>query len=122
MAHCKPVTLRISLPTERDIVLILVESLTAHGELARDRYSALIEAALRNIIKAPDGIGARPRPETGNDTYSWSLSTSKNHTAIIEDRVKNPVHTIYYRYQSGGARVTVRRILHERMSPERYLS
>jgi len=113
--------LRISVPAEKDIQEILIESLREHGPMARDRYAALIEAALLEIAASPDGIGARPRPETGNNTYSWSLANSKEHTPIIEERVKNPVHTIYYRYTPSSNRVLVRRVLHQRMSPLRYL-
>jgi len=114
--------LRISVTAERDIETILIDSLREHGPAARDRYAALIEAAIKEILTAPDGVGARLRPETGKNAYSWSLANSKNHTPIIADRVKDPAHTIYYRYNASRNQVTIRRILHQRTAPQHYLN
>lgn len=109
-------TYRLSASAQADIARILAWSEEQFGVRARERYQALIVAAIRDAANADDGLGAVPRPELGTGVFSWHLSRSR--TAAGRESVAHPRHFLLLR--RDGDVLVVGRVLHDAMDPRRH--
>lgn len=105
---------RLTASAKADITALLKESASQHGLDARDRYAALILAALRRVAKAPEGHSTSARPDLRPDIRSFHIRHSRNESH--EAPVGNPVHVIFYRAIEPGL-IEIVRVLHDRMEP-----
>ena len=100
---------RLSDPAREDLEHILSVSLERWGSRGRERYSALIAAALREIGRSPTGGATRERSEVAEGLRSLHIRQTKR-----AGTVKSPVHVIFYRV---GPPIEIVRVLHDRMDP-----
>lgn len=110
---------RLSASAKADITTLLNESAFRHGRDARERYAALILAALRRVAKAPEGRSTAARPDLRPGIRSFHIRHCRNECQKAP--VGNPVHMIYYRAIEPGL-VEIVRVLHDRMEPSRHMS
>jgi len=106
---------------QADLEDILAWSEIRFGELSRQRYEALITAALLDIALDPARPGSTTHPKYGFAVRSWHLRLSRAHVPIGVRVVQNPRHKLFYRVVQEDT-VWVGRILHEKMDPARHLS
>jgi toxin ParE1/3/4 len=109
---------RLTASAKADITAILSDSAFRHGRDARDRYAALILAALRRVAKAPEGRSTAARPDVRPDIRSFHIRHSRNESQ--EAPVGNPVHVIFYRAIETDL-IEIVRVLHDRMEPSRHM-
>ena len=109
---------RLTASAKADINALLDESTHRHGQDARNRYAALLLAALRRIAQNPEGGATAARPELHPDMRSFHIRHSRTESNTTP--VGNPVHVIFYRTTEPG-RVDIIRVLHAGMEPSRYL-
>ena len=109
---------RLTASAKADITALLKESALRHGQDARDRYAALILAALRRVAKAPEGRSTAARPDLRPDIRSFHIRHSRNDSH--EEPVGNPVHVIFYRAIEPGL-IEIVRVLHDQMEPSRHM-
>lgn len=104
----------VSHPARADIDRILTASIETWGAEGRRRYAALLAAAMRQAAADPEGRMTRDRNELMRGVRSLHL----RHVRIGEaaDRVKRPVHSLYYRAVRPDL-IEIMRVLHERMEP-----
>jgi toxin ParE1/3/4 len=107
-------TLRISKPAGDDLETILATSLERWGEQGRDRYAALLTAALKALARAPLAPTTRERPELAPDVRSFHIRHLRGRKGVHA-----PVHVIYYVATDSG--IDVLRVLHERMEPTQHV-
>ncbi|MEQ6901780.1 type II toxin-antitoxin system RelE/ParE family toxin [Nocardioides sp. YIM 152588] len=110
-------TFRLSHAAEQDIVEILRRSQEEFGDDARQRYAALLVAAIRHAAEHRDGVGFRARPELGPDVVTWHLAQSAHRAR--GGAVRRPRHLLVCRWTQAG--LVVGRVLHESMDPLRHL-
>jgi len=108
-----PADFRLSQAALNDIDDILETSYREFGELARQRYGALIAAALRHAANSRDTILLKRRTELGPDILSWHLRNSAIRSS--GERVKRPRHVFYCRWE--GERLAIGRVLYDVMDP-----
>ena len=108
---------RLSERARADIIEILARSEDRFGTEARDRYEALIAAALRDVATHRDGPGSAARPEIGPGVFSWHLRLSRNPSEGAT--VHRPRHFLIYRLD--GEVVVIGRVLHDAMELRRHL-
>jgi toxin ParE1/3/4 len=104
----------ISRLARADLARILASSLERWGEDGRERYAALLVAAMRTVARSPLGPTTRERAELGPGLRSFR-SWHARHRAGVRD----PVHVIYYRLATSAIEIV--RVLHERMEPSSQL-
>src|SRR5213593_594970 len=92
---------RLARPAQIDLANILATSAERWGVEGRQRYAAVLVAAMRQVAAEPEGPLTRKRPELRSD-------------------VRRPVHVLYYRV-AGHSVIEIVRVLHERMNPSRHL-
>ncbi|AUG51543.1 type II toxin-antitoxin system RelE/ParE family toxin [Thalassospira marina] len=109
---------RLTASAKADITRVLSESAFRHGQDARNRYAALILAALKRIANAPDGHLTLDRPDLRPDIRCFHIRHSRLHST--EQPVGRPVHVVFYRSTGSGV-IEVIRVLHERMDPVRHI-
>lgn len=109
---------RLTASARADIAALLNESAFRHGRDARDRYAALILAALRRIAKAPQGRSTAARPDLRSGIRSFHTRHCRNESD--EAPVGNPVHVIFYRATEPDL-IEIVRVLHDRMEPSRHM-
>lgn len=109
------VRLRLSGPAQADLAHILATSLDRWGVEGRDRYAALLAAALRAVAADPNGAATRAREDLPPGIRSFHLRHARG-----AHGVKTPVHLIYYRAIRTDL-IEIVRVLHERMDPSRDL-
>tara|TARA_R110000751_G_scaffold40910_2_gene96490 strand:- start:4902 stop:5246 length:345 start_codon:yes stop_codon:yes gene_type:complete len=100
-----------------DINALLDESTRQHGQDARNRYAALLLAALRRIAKNPEGGATSARPELHPNVRSFHIHHSRTESNAAP--ISNPVHVTFYRTTEPSI-VEIIRILHDRMEPSRH--
>lgn len=110
---------RLTASAKADITTLLNESAFRHGRDARNRYAALILAALRRAAKAPEGRSIAARPDLRPGIRSFHIRHCR--TESREAPVGEPVHVIFYRPVEPGL-VEIVRVLHDRMEPSRHMS
>jgi toxin ParE1/3/4 len=101
----------------RDIAAILRHSTRTFGSVQRQIYSDLIQQTLHRIADEPLGIGSKSCEALRAGLRSLRI-------ARIANRQSAAAHVVYYSAsQVGGIwSVTVVRILHDRMDPERHIT
>jgi toxin ParE1/3/4 len=72
---------RLTHAAQADIVAILAWTDEQFGEEARSRYQTLIATAIRDAFSPISDVGHTPRPELGDDVFSWHLAQSRTHTS-----------------------------------------
>lgn len=107
--------LRISSPASRDLKHILEVSLDRWGKVARDRYAALLAAALKAIAGDPHGRATRDRAQLVAGVRSLHLRNVRG-----AGRVRDPVHVVFFRLHEDVVEIV--RVLHERMEPALHLA
>jgi toxin ParE1/3/4 len=106
---------RISGPAREDLANALARSLELWGDEAEDRYSAVLVAALRMIVRDPAGPLTRDRSELAPNIRSLHVKHARRGTAV-----RDPVHVVFYR--ATGSMIEVVRVLHQRMEPTLHLT
>lgn len=110
--------LRLSLPAQADLTRILETSTERWGSDGRRRYAALLAAALRLVAGEPATFLARDRRELLRGVRSLHIRHARSEAS--SNKVKEPVHIIYYRVVEPGL-IEVVRVLHEHMEPSRHI-
>jgi len=108
---------RFTQAAQADIVSILAWSEEQFGEEARERYQALIAAAVRDAASRPDSVGRIPRPELGDRVFSWHLAQSRSRSR--GGIVHRPRHFLICR--RDGEVLVVGRVLHDAIELRRHL-
>jgi toxin ParE1/3/4 len=81
---------RVSAPARDDLEHILATSLERWGQEGRDRYGALLAAAMRAIARHPEGSAMRERAELAPGVRSMHVRHARGGRGV-----KEPVHVIY---------------------------
>lgn len=110
---------RLSAAAQADIVAILARTNEQFGEAARNRYEALVVAALRDIAIEPHRAGSIERPELGKGVRSWHLRLSRERARTKTGMVRRPRHFLIYRIE--GDLVVIGRVLHDAMELAKHL-
>jgi toxin ParE1/3/4 len=108
---------RLSPLAEADLFAILAVSRRQWGTEGRRRYAAILAAAMRKIAAEPEGPLTRNREELWQGVRSFHL---RHAGGDPPERVRRPVHVIYYRAVASDL-IEIVRVLHERMEPSRHL-
>lgn len=111
---------RISNAARADVVDILRFSQTQFGDQARQRYQALILAALQALADTPYRIGSHDRDEVAPGLRSYHLVYSRQQAKQTHGTVKSPRHTVFYRVASDDV-IEVVRLLHDAMDVQLHL-
>ncbi len=111
---------RISNAARADIVDILRLSQTQFGDQARQRYQALILAALQALADTPYRIGSHERNELAPGLLSYHLVYSRQQAKLPHGAVKSPRHVIFYRVANDEV-IEVVRLLHDAMDVQLHL-
>lgn len=109
---------RISNAARADIVDIL--RLSQFCDQARQRYQALILAALQAIAGAPYRVGSPDRDELAPGLRSYHLIYSRQQAKHPHGTVKSPRHIVFYRVADGDV-IEVIRLLHDAMEVQLHL-
>jgi toxin ParE1/3/4 len=109
---------RLARPAQIDLANILATSAERWGAEARQRYAAVLAAAMRQVAAEPDGPLTRKRPDLRSDIRSFHLRHVRRSAEAA--KVRRPVHLLYYRVAQKGV-IEIVRVLHERMEPSRHL-
>jgi toxin ParE1/3/4 len=107
---------RLSLRARADLARILATSAERWGTQGRQRYAALIAAAIRRVASDPEGRSTQSRDDLLRGIRSFHTRYAR--TAAL--KVKSPVHVLYYRAVAPGL-VEIVRVLHEHMDPGRHI-
>ncbi len=108
---------RLTHAAQADILSILAWSHDQFGEEARQRYEALITAAIRDAATRNDELGRTPRPELGDGVFSWHLVQSRRRSRA--GKVHRPRHFLICR--PDGDVLVVGRVLHDAMELRQHL-
>jgi toxin ParE1/3/4 len=109
---------RLARPAQIDVAGILATSAERWGVEGRQKYAALLAAAMRQVASAPDGPLTRKRPDLRYGIRSFHIRHARRSAGA--DKVGRPVDILYYRAAEGGV-IEIIRVLHERMDPGRHL-
>lgn len=109
---------RLARPAQIDIAQILSVSAERWGVEGRQRYAAVLAAAMRQVASEPHGPLTRKRPELRPFIRSFHLRHARLAGEVA--KVRSPVHVVYYRIAKDGV-IEIIRVLHERMDPSRHL-
>jgi toxin ParE1/3/4 len=109
---------RLARPAQIDLANILATSAERWGVEGRQRYAAVLVAAMRQVAAEPEGPLTRKRPELRSDVRSFHVRYARRPAQATE--VRRPVHVLYYRV-AGDSVIEIVRVLHERMDPSRHL-
>ncbi|HJS40145.1 MAG TPA: type II toxin-antitoxin system RelE/ParE family toxin [Sphingomicrobium sp.] len=112
--------LRLTAPAETDIAGLLDWSQERFGAMARRRYEALLEAALRDLAEDPLRAGSREERTLGAGTRVYHLRHSRERARAIERTVQSPRHILVYRIASVQL-VVILRVLHDSMDFVRHV-
>ena len=111
---------RISNAARADIVDILRLSQAQFGDQARQRYQALILAALQALASTPYRIGSHDLDELAPSLRSYHLIYSRQQAKHPHGTVKNPRHIVFYRVANDDV-IEVVRLLHDAMEVQLHL-
>jgi toxin ParE1/3/4 len=109
---------RLARPAQIDLANILATSTERWGAEGRQRYAALLVAAMRQVATEPEGLLTKARAELRPGIRSFHVRYARGSTEAA--RVRRPVHVLYYRVAQKGV-IEIVRVLHERMEPSRHL-
>jgi toxin ParE1/3/4 len=110
--------LRLSRPAQADLATILATSAERWGIDGRQRYAAVLAAAMRKVAADPEGPATRNRTELLRGIRSLHIRHARANDP--DETVKQPVHVLYYRAVAPDM-IEIVRVLHERMEPSRHL-
>jgi toxin ParE1/3/4 len=110
---------RLSRPAQADLTRILIASAERWGTEGRRRYAAILSAAMHKAAADPEGPATRDQGNLARGMRSLHLRFARPHNP--DDRVRYPVHIIYFRVHRSGD-IEIARVLHERMEPSRHIS
>ena len=79
---------RLSAAAQADLSNILAWTYERFCESARERYEALVVAAVRDIAAQPDRAGSIERPELGEGVRSWHLRLSRERARLAPGIVR----------------------------------
>jgi toxin ParE1/3/4 len=109
---------RLARPAQIDLANILATSGERWGTEGRQRYAAVLAAAMRQVATEPDGPLTRKRPDLRSGIRSFHVRYARRSAEAA--KVRRPVHVLYYRVAGEGV-IEIIRVLHERMDPSRHL-
>jgi toxin ParE1/3/4 len=109
---------RLASPAQVDLVNILSTSAERWGAEGRQRYAAVLIAAMRQVAAEPEGPLTRKRPELRSDLRSFHVQSARRPAQAAKGR--KPVHVLYYRIAAKGV-IEIVRVLHERMDRRRHV-
>jgi len=109
---------RLARPAQIDLANILATSAERWGTGGRQRYAAVLAAAMRQVADQPEGPLTKKRPELRSGIRSFHVRYTRR--SAEDATVRRPVHVLYYRVAQEGV-IEIVRVLHERMEPSRHL-
>ena len=109
---------RLARPAQIDLANILATSAERWGAEGRQRYAAVLAAAMRQVADQPEGPLTKKRPELRSGLRSFHVRYTRR--SAEDATVRRPVHVLYYRVAQEGV-IEIIRVLHERMEPSRHL-
>ncbi len=109
---------RLSHPAQADLGNILATSMNRWGADAKRRYAALIAKAFRKAATNPEGPTTHDRADLRPGIRSMHIRLASAGEA--GEKVRKPVHILYYRIAAPGM-IEIVRVLHERSDPGRHL-
>jgi toxin ParE1/3/4 len=109
---------RLARPAQVDLANILATSAERWGAEGRQRYAAVLTAAMRRVADQPEGPLTKKRPELRSGIRSFHVRYARR--SAEDATVRRPVHVLYYRVAQEGV-IEIVRVLHERMEPSRHL-
>jgi toxin ParE1/3/4 len=109
---------RLARPAQIDLANILSISAERWGAEGRQRYAAVLAAAMRQVAAEPNGPLTRKRPDLRYGVRSFHVRYARR--SAEGATVRKPVHVLYYRVAEEGV-IEIVRVLHERMEPSRHL-
>ena len=109
---------RLARPAQIDLANILSMSVERWGAEGRQRYAAVLAAAMRQVAAEPDGPLTKDRPDLRSGIRSFHVRYARRSAAAA--KVRRPVHVLYYRVAQEGV-IEIVRVLHEKMDPSRHL-
>ena len=108
---------RLARPAQIDLANILATSAERWGTEGRQRYAAVLAAAMRQVADEPEGPLTKKRPELRSGIRSFHVRYTRR--SAEGARVRRPVHVLYYRVAQEGV-IEIVRVLHEKMDPSRH--
>jgi toxin ParE1/3/4 len=105
---------RLARPAPADLAHLLSTSAERWGVDGRQRYAAVLAAAMRQVAGEPNGPLSRKRPELRSGVRSFHIRHAR--VSAETSKVRHPVHVLYYRVDRDGV-IEILRLLHERMEP-----
>jgi toxin ParE1/3/4 len=109
---------RLAGPAQIDLANILATSAERWGTGGRQRYTAVLAGAIRQVAGEPEGPLTKTRPELRSGIRSFHVRHARRSAATA--KVRRPVHVLYYRVAQEGV-IEIVRVLHEKMDPSRHL-
>jgi toxin ParE1/3/4 len=109
---------RLARPAQIDLANILATSAERWGAEGRQRYAAILAAAMRQVADEPTGPLTKKRPELRSGIRSFHVRYARRSAATA--KVRRPVHVLYYRVAQDGV-IEIVRVLHEKMDSSRHL-
>jgi toxin ParE1/3/4 len=109
---------RLSLLARADLAQILVVSSERWGLEGRRRYAAVLTAGMRKVAAEPIGPATRDRSELSPGIRSFHLRHAR--IGAADEKVRRPVHVLFYRVVNPGL-VEIVRVIHERMESSRHV-
>jgi toxin ParE1/3/4 len=108
---------RLARPAQIDLANIVATSGERWGAEGRQRYAAILVAAMRQVAAEPEGSLTKRRPDLRSGLRSFHIRYARGTPAA---KVRRPVYVLYYRVAQKGV-IEIVRVLHERMEPSRHL-
>ena len=108
---------RLARPAQIDLANILATSRERWGSEGRQRYAAILVAAMRQVAAEPEGPLTQNRRDLRSGLRSFHIRHSRRPPAA---KIRRPVHVLYYRVAQKGL-IEIVRVLHERMDPSHHL-
>ena len=109
---------RLARPAQIDLANILATSAERWGAGGRQRYAAVLAAAMRQVADQPEGPLTKKRPELRSGIRSFHVRYARRSPEGAT--VWKVVHLLYYRVAEESV-IEIIRVLHERMEPSRHL-
>jgi len=109
---------RLARPAQVDLASILSISAERWGAEGRQRYAAVLAAAMRHVAAEPDGPLTRKRPDLRSGIRSYHIRYARR--SAEGAKVRRPVHVLYYRVAEEGV-IEIVRVLHERMEQSHHI-
>jgi toxin ParE1/3/4 len=90
---------RLARPAQIDVATILATSAERWGTEGRQRYAAVLAAAMRQVADKPEGPLTKKRPELRLGVRSFHVRYTRRSAEAT--KVRRPVHVLYYRVAKG---------------------